>query len=70
MAKRAHASFPNARVVLMLDAGHVAHLEFPDRVAATLRDFLDGGIRALGPGMARAHGTVVSSDAPVSRRAG
>jgi len=70
MAKRAEASFPNARVVLMLDAGHVAHLEFPDRVAATLRDFLDGGIRALGPGMARAHGTVVSSDAPVSRRAG
>lgn len=66
MARRAETTFRNARTVLMLDAGHVAHLEFPDRVAATLRDFLDG---ALGRGMARAHGTVVSSDAPVSRRA-
>jgi pimeloyl-ACP methyl ester carboxylesterase len=69
MAKRAAATFPNAHLVLMLDAGHVAHIEFPDRVAATLRDFLDGRIRALDRGMTRAHGTVVSSDAPGDRRA-
>lgn len=66
MAKRAAATFPNAQLVLMLDAGHVAHLEFPDHVAATLRDFLDG---ALGRGMTRARGTVVSNDALGNRRA-
>jgi len=69
MAKRAEGTFPNAQVVLMLDAGHVAHIEFPDRVAATLCDFLDGRIQALGPGMGRAHGTVVPSDASGNRRA-
>jgi pimeloyl-ACP methyl ester carboxylesterase len=69
MAKRAETTFPNAHLVLMLDAGHVAHIEFPDRVAATLRDFLDGRIRALGRGMGRPHGTVVSSDASGNRRA-
>ena len=69
LAKRAEATFPNSHTVLMLDVGHVAHLEFPDRVAATLRDFLDGRIQALGLGMARRHGTVVSSDTPPSWRA-
>ncbi len=66
MAKRAELTFPNSRTVLMLDAGHVAHLEFPDRVAATLREFLDG---ALGRGMTGRHGTVETGEAPGSRRA-
>jgi pimeloyl-ACP methyl ester carboxylesterase len=69
MAKRAEEAFPNAHTVLMLDAGHVAHIEFPDRVAATLRDYRHGHIRPPDPGMARGHGTVVPSDAPVGRRA-
>jgi pimeloyl-ACP methyl ester carboxylesterase len=69
MAKRAAVTFPNADLVLMLEAGHVAHLEFPDRVAATVRDFLDGRIQALGRGMTRARGTVVSSDASGNGRA-
>lgn len=66
MAKRAETTFPQAHLVLMLDAGHVAHIEFPDRVAATIRDFLDG---TLGRGMGQPRGTVVTSDAPGNRRA-
>jgi len=69
MAKRAAATFPNAHLVLMLDAGHVAHLEHPARVAATLRDFIDGRTEPLGRGMGRARGTVVTCDASGNRRA-
>lgn len=63
MARRAERTFPNARVVMMPDAGHVAHLEFPDRVAALLRGFFDEERgRTLDAGMAGRRGTVEGSD--------
>ena len=58
LAARAGKTFPHAHTVLMPDAGHVAHLEFPERVAATMREFLDG---ALGRGMSGPRGTVEGS---------
>ena len=58
-AERAEATFRDARTVLMLDAGHVAHLELPARVAAVLREFY--AERPLNPGMVTGRGTVEGS---------
>jgi len=74
-AERAEATFRDARTVLMLDAGHVAHLELPTRVAALLRGFY-GEPRSLplDPGMLARRGTVEGSAgaavavAPAARR--
>jgi pimeloyl-ACP methyl ester carboxylesterase len=75
MGAKAGAAFPDARLVLMLDAGHVAHLEFPDRVANVMRAFYDElPVLPLTPGMGQWHGTVRGSAGtavaagPVGRR--
>ena len=39
MAARARRTFPDVQTLLMPDAGHVAQLEYPQRVANALRDF-------------------------------
>lgn len=59
MARRAAAAFRNARVVLLAEAGHVAHLEFPEQVATIVRGFLDDPPRS---GMDGRRGTVEASD--------
>jgi len=66
MARRAVATFPSAHRVMMAEAGHVAHLEFPDRVAMVLRAFLEGDGQTLDRGMAGRHGTVEIGDAHVT----
>ncbi|MGH8888540.1 MAG: hypothetical protein ACRDV3_02120, partial [Acidothermaceae bacterium] len=64
--------------LLMPDAGHVAQLEFPQRVAAALREFFASAWRPAIPpldqGMTGTHGTVEGSAgaafevAPADRR--
>jgi pimeloyl-ACP methyl ester carboxylesterase len=59
VAARASRAFHNSRTVLLADAGHVAHLEFPERVADQVRRFLDDPPVS---GMDRTRGTVDASD--------
>jgi pimeloyl-ACP methyl ester carboxylesterase len=42
---RAARTFPNARLVLVPDSGHVSQMEHPDVVAREVRRFLDGDRR-------------------------
>jgi pimeloyl-ACP methyl ester carboxylesterase len=58
MARRAQRTFSNARVIVMPDAGHVAQVEFPARVAELIETFTQDPARPLDPGMTRRHGTV------------
>ena len=58
-ARRAAVAFRNARIVLLAEAGHVAHLEFPERVAKIVRRFLDDPPRS---GMDGRRGTVEASE--------
>lgn len=58
MARRARRTFRSSRVIVMPDAGHVAQLEFPGRVADLLETFCEDPARPLDRGMTRRHGTV------------
>jgi pimeloyl-ACP methyl ester carboxylesterase len=69
MAARARRTFPHAQVVLLPEAGHVAHLEFPDRAARVLGDFVGGCTPTLAPGMDERRGTVEGSDGALGERA-
>lgn len=71
MARRAERTFPNATVMVMPDAGHVAHLEYPERVAALLGEFFDrAAAGTLATGMDERRGTVEGSDGALDERAG
>jgi pimeloyl-ACP methyl ester carboxylesterase len=59
LARRAQRAFRNSRIVLLPDAGHVPHLEFPEQVAEAVRRFLDDPPRS---GMDGTRGTVEASD--------
>jgi 2-succinyl-6-hydroxy-2,4-cyclohexadiene-1-carboxylate synthase len=41
-ARRIAHTAPNARAVIVEDAGHAAHLQRPDEVARLIAEFLDG----------------------------
>jgi pimeloyl-ACP methyl ester carboxylesterase len=65
MAVRAQNTFPEAELVRLPEAGHVAHLEKPAEVAGAMRSFL---LRPdLIRGMAGGHGTVDLVERDVSR---
>ncbi|MFF4475932.1 alpha/beta fold hydrolase [Streptomyces sp. NPDC001520] len=42
MAQRANATFRDSRLLTLLDAGHVAMMEYPEAVARGMRELLDG----------------------------
>ena len=54
-AYRAERTFPDARLVLLPDAGHVAQMEFPDVVATAVRRLVDEPRRP--PRLPGRHGT-------------
>ncbi|MDT3396193.1 alpha/beta hydrolase [Streptomyces sp. B1866] len=69
MALRASAAFRDSRLLTLVDAGHVAMMEFPETVARAFRELLDETGDGAGTGVTRA-GRAVGAAAPAAEGGG